>query len=130
MPALSASVSYVYQPNVWPSDLQPCERIARHMVSNLDAIYSAEKKPAQMDAAAWAAVKPQVKAFAQRTLGYIYMTQKDNEKAEAELRKEVELDPTSANASFGLAQVTFAQATAHPEKQIPPLFEDALAGGG
>jgi len=110
IPALSAIVSYAYQPNVSPSDLQTCERIARHM-----------------DAAAWAAVKPQVKAFAQRTLGYIYMTQKDNEKAEAELRKAVELDPTSAYASFWLAQVIFAQRTAHPEKQIPALFEYARA---
>jgi tetratricopeptide (TPR) repeat protein len=125
--ALSAILSYAYQPNVSPADLQISERIAKYMLANLDTIYAPEKKPEGMDAAQWAAVKPQVKPFAQRTLGFIYMTLKDNEKAEAELTKAVELDPNSAYASFWLAQVIFAQRTAHPEKQIPALFEYARA---
>jgi tetratricopeptide (TPR) repeat protein len=125
--ALSAILSYAYQPNVSPADLQISERIAKYMLANLDTIYAPEKIPQGMNAADWAAVKPQVKPFAQRTLGFIYMTLKDNEKAEVELTKAVELDPTSAYASFWLAQVIFAQRNGHPEKQVPALFEYARA---
>jgi hypothetical protein len=92
-----------------------------------DALYDPAKKPANQTDAQWTQLKPTMKGFAQRTVGWIYLTRKDNEKAEAELTKTLQVDPTQAAASLWLAQALFAQRTAHPEKQAEYIFETLRA---
>ena len=108
-----------------PSDLQTADRIVHHILDHLDEIYAADNKPDGMTDAAWAQVKPQMKGFGQRTLGYIAMTAGDNPKAEAELIKTLQLDPTQAVASLWLANVMFAQRAEAPKKQEGAIFEYA-----
>jgi tetratricopeptide (TPR) repeat protein len=117
----------VYQlgPNASPADLQTVERVTHHVLDHLDEIYAADNMPKGGDANQWAQIKPQMKSFAQRTLGYIAMTAKDNAKAETELVKALEIDPTQAAASLWLGIVQFNQRTEHPEKQVGAIFQYA-----
>jgi tetratricopeptide (TPR) repeat protein len=109
------------------ADLDTAEKLAHTLLANPDAIYGADKKPAGVDDAAWAKTKPTMVNFAQFTLGYIGATQKDPAKAETELTKTLQMDPTNAQASYMLAGVLLAQQKEHPEKMPVALFEYARA---
>jgi tetratricopeptide (TPR) repeat protein len=110
-----------------PADLDIAEKASNYVLMNADALYDPAKKPANQTAEQWTALKPTMKGFAQRTIGWIYLTRKDNERAETELTKTLQVDPTQALASYWLAQALFAQRTAHPEKQAEFIFENARA---
>src|SRR5437867_11016442 len=68
-----------------------------------------------------------MKAFAQRTVGYIYLARKDNERAETELTKAMELDPNQGQVAFWLAGAILAQNKTKPEKQPVALYYFARA---
>jgi tetratricopeptide (TPR) repeat protein len=109
------------------ADLDEAEKVCNHMLTDLDTIFAADKVPAGMNADQWAQVKPAMKVFTQRTVGWIYMTRKDNGRAETEFIKALQLDPSQAQTSYWLATVLFAQRAAKPEKQPPSIFEFARA---
>jgi len=133
--ALSAIVGYVYQlvplnTQLTPqmtSDLDTAEKAASHILSNLDAVYAKENKPPEMKEEDWEKAKPEMKAFAQRTVGYIYLARKDNERAETELTKAMELDPNQGQVAFWLAGAILAQNKTKPEKQPVALYYFARA---
>jgi hypothetical protein len=126
--ALTSIVSYIYQFNPpSPSDLDTAEKACNTILNNTDAIYAPDKKPADKTDAQWAALKPEMKVYSERTIGWIDLQRKNDEKAEADLTKTLQLDPTQAVASLWLSQALFAQRTAHPEKQPEYLFETARA---
>lgn len=109
------------------ADLDNAEKVARYLMANADAIYGADKKPQGVADDAWAKTKPTMMNFAQFTLGYIGVTQKDPAKAETELTKTLRADPTNAQASYMLAGVLLGQQKGHPEKMPLALFEFARA---
>jgi len=126
--ALTTILSYIYAFNP-PSaqDLDTAEKACTHMIGNLDAIYAPNKKPADKSPDQWEKLKPDMKVFAQRTIGYIYLARKDNERAEAELTKALQLDPNQGQVSAWLAGVVLAQNKTKPEKQQFALFHYARA---
>lgn len=109
------------------TDLDNAEKVAHHLLANADAIYGADKKPQGVADDAWAKTKPTMMNFAQFTLGYIGVTTKDTAKAETELTKTVQTDPTNAQASYMLAGVLLGQQKDHPEKMPLAMFEYARA---
>jgi tetratricopeptide (TPR) repeat protein len=109
------------------SDLDTAEKTARYLLANADAVYGAAKKPQGVTDEVWAKTKPTMVNFAQFTLGYIGATEKDTAKAEAELVKTVQMDPTNAQASYMLAGVLLAQQKEHPDKMPLAIFEYARA---
>ena len=109
------------------ADLETAERVDRALLANPDAIYGADKKPQGVADDAWAKTKPTMVNFAQFTLGYIGVAQKDNAKAEAELTKTLQVDATNAQASYMLASTLLAQQKEHPDKMPEALFEYARA---
>jgi hypothetical protein len=111
------------------ADLDTAEKVARALLTNPDAIYGADKKPQGVADDAWAKTKPTMVNFAQFTLGYIAVTEKDPAKGEAELVKALQTDPGNAQASYMLAGVLIApaQQKEHPEKMPLALFEYARA---
>src|SRR5258706_15969105 len=121
------SAMYVFNPPTAP-ELDTAEKASTYLLGNLDAIYAADKKPATQTAADWEKLKPQMQVYAQKTLGVIAFTRKDNAKAEAELTKTLKLDPTQGQASYLLANALLAQRTQDPAKQPPSIFEFARAG--
>lgn len=126
--ALRTIISAMYvlnPPNA--AELDAAEKASTYLLANLDAIYAADKKPATQSAADWEKLKPQMQVYAQKTLGVIAFTRKDNAKAEAEFIKTLKLDPTQGQASYFLANALLAQRTTDPAKQPPSIFEFARA---
>jgi len=111
------------------ADLDTTEKVARYLLANADAVFAADKKPAGATDAQWAQAKPTMLNFAEFTLGYIGTEEKDTAKAQAELAKTLQMDPTNAQASSMLATVLLAQQKEHPELMPEALFEYARAAG-
>lgn len=109
------------------ADLEASEKVARYLLANADAVFAADKKPQGATDAQWAQAKPTMVNFAQFTLGYIGVEGKDTTKAQAELTKTLQMDPTNAQASSMLAGVLLAQQKEHPELMPEALFEYARA---
>jgi hypothetical protein len=109
------------------ADLDTAEKVAHYLLSNADAIFAPDKKPQGATDAQWAQAKPTMMKFSEFTLGYIGVEEKDNAKAEAELTKTLQMDPTKAEASYMLATVLLGEQKDHPEKMSLALFEYARA---
>jgi hypothetical protein len=109
------------------ADLDLAEKVARGLLANPDALYGADKKPQGVADDAWAKTKPTMMNFAQFTLGYIAVTQKDLAKAETELTKTLQSDGSNAQASYMLAGILLGQQKDHPEKMPLAMFEYARA---
>ena len=134
--ALSAILQYVYQlvpPNVQQltaqqnTDLDVAEKAASTVLNSTDTIYAKENRPPEMTDDQVAKAKPELRAFAQKTVGYIAMVRKDYDKATTELTKALQMDPNQAQVSFWLGTVTLAQNKAHPELQPAALYDFARA---
>jgi hypothetical protein len=126
--SLSAIVGYIYTfmpPQ--PADLDTAEKTAKHLLADLDAIYAPANKPANLDDAAWAKAKADMGPYAQRTLGWIEVTRKDNPKAEVELTKALQMDGTQAQVTYWLAGSSLAQQQKDPLKQMQSLYHYARA---
>ncbi len=134
--ALSAMVQFIY-PLVPPNaqqlttqqtaDLDVAQKAANTVLNNLDTIYSKPNRPPEMTDEMADKAKPEMKAFAQKTLGYIAMVRKDYPAAVTELTKALQLDPNQGQVSFWLGTVTLAQNKAHPELQAQALYDFARA---
>jgi len=107
------------------ADLDIAEKTSEHVLNNIDTIYAPDKKPQGVTDAQWAQAKPAMKNFAQWNIGWIAMMEKDSPKAEAELTKTLQMDPTNAQASLQLATVLLGQQKEHPDKTPLALFEYA-----
>ncbi len=132
--ALSAIVGYIYSlvplgtnplSSQQQSDLDTAEKAAQSILSNLDAVYSKDNRPPAMTDAQASQAKPQLRSFAQKTLGYIALVRKDNKKAQTELTKALQLDPNQGQVSFWLGTAMLAQNQTNPELQPSALFEFA-----
>jgi hypothetical protein len=127
--SLAAIVGYIYTftPTPQPADLDTAERTAKHLLADLDTIYAPANKPANLDDAAWAKAKADMAPYAQRTLGWIEVTRKDNPKAEVELTKALQMDGTQAQVTYWLAGALLAQQQKDPMKQMQSLYHYARA---
>ena len=134
--ALSAVVGYIYQlvplnqQELTPqmsADLDATEKAAANILNSLDAIYSKDNRPPEMTDDAANQAKPELKTFAQKTLGYVALARKDYEKAQIELTKALTLDPNQGQVSFWLAGAILAQNKTKPELQPVALYDFARA---
>ena len=128
--ALSAVVQYIYTLAPFggtpqPGDLEAAEKAAQQILSNLDAIYSKDNRPPAMSDDQASQAKPQLKVFAQKTLGYIALERKDYAQAQAELTKALKMDPNQAQVSFWLGTAMLAQNQTNAAIQAPALYEFA-----
>jgi tetratricopeptide (TPR) repeat protein len=73
----------------------------------------------------WTNLKGSMKVFSYKTLGWIAMQKKENEKAEAAFAKTLELDPSAGQVSFWMGNVILAQRK--PDKQVYALYHYARA---
>ena len=113
---------YVLNP-VTPADLDTGERVSKHVQNDLDAIFAPANMPATMNAAQWTQTKNEImKPFAQREIAWIALQRKDYPKAETELTRALQMDPTFGQFSYFLGQAQFNQRQANPGKQPPAIF--------
>lgn len=134
--ALTAVLQFIY-PLVPPNtqmltpeqtgDLEVAEKAAETVLNNPDAVYAKENRPPEMTDDQANKAKPELKSFAQKTLGYSAMIRKDYPKAAAELTKALQLDPNQGQVSFWLGTVTLAQNKEHPELQASALYDFSRA---
>ncbi len=133
---LSAILQFIY-PLVPPNtqqltaqqtaDLEVAEKAANTVLNNLDTVYSKDNRPPEMTDDQAAKAKPELKTFAQKTVGYIAMVRKDYEKAVTELTRALQLDPNQGQVSFWLGTATLAQNKTKPELQPVALYDFARA---
>lgn len=111
--------------NTSPEALDLGEKTANGLLGTLDTSFAPDKKPAATPEEAWKKAKVEAEALAHKTLGWVAMQRKQNEVAEKEFAKSLELNPANGEASYWLATTIFAQKK--PERQSIVLFHFARA---
>ncbi len=119
------NVLTVSMANTSPEALDAGEKAANSVLSNLDTLFAADKKPENVDDAAWKTQRTQMEALAHTTLGWVAMQRKDYELAEKEFTTVLGLKPANGQVSYWLGTSVLAQKK--PEKQAPALFHFARA---
>jgi tetratricopeptide (TPR) repeat protein len=89
-----------------------------------NGLLSAEK-PASVKDEDWTKAKSQTDAVAYSTLGWIAMQRKNNDVAETNFKKSLDISPNAAQVSYWLGTVILAEKK--PEKQAEALFDFARA---
>ena len=118
----------LYQLNAsQPADMDTGERVSKHVLDDLDAIFAPANKPATMNDAQWTQTKGVMRPLAQRQIAWIAVQRKDNPKAEVELTKLLQMDGSLGQFSYFLGQALFNQRQEHPDKQVPAIFHFARA---
>lgn len=114
-------------------DLAAGEKAANGIIAAEGAFFDAGKKPATTSDAAWTEAKTQADVLAHVTLGWIALQKKDDENAEKEFRKVLQLAPNASTAKqwpVDSAQVSswLGTAIAHEaiQQKKPELYPQAL----
>lgn len=120
-------------------DLASGDKAANGILSNENTFFDPSKKPASTSDAAWAQAKTQAETLAHATLGWIALQKKDDETAEKEFTKVLQIAPNTSTASgwpVDSAQVSswLGTSIAHeaiqqkkPERYPEALFQFARA---
>ena len=108
-----------------PDDLAAGEMAANGLLSNLDFFFDAGKKPPTTSDTDWTKAKNQTETLAHTALGWIALQKKDNETAEKEFTKSLQLTPNNAQVSYWLGTAIIQEKK--PEKQPVALFHFARA---
>jgi len=106
-------------------DLAAGEKAASGLLSNIDSFFDPSKKPATTSDADWAKAKTQTETLAHTTLGWLALQKKDNETAEKEFTKSLQLTPNNAQVSYWLGTAIVQEKK--PDKQPAALFHFARA---
>jgi hypothetical protein len=109
------------------NDLEVAEKAINQLLNNLDKLYAPANKPTDTKETDWAKAKPEMKAYAQKTLAYICLNRKDNDRLEKEATKALELDPSQGQVSYWLATAILSQTKDKPEKYPLGLYHCARA---
>ncbi len=124
--ALSAALTAIFSLQTpTPDHLAIAERASNQVTSNVDALFAADKKPANVSDADWTTAKKSLQLLSQNALAYVAWRQNNLEKAEAEFTKSLELDPNQGQVSYWLSNVILAERK--PEKYPAALFDMARA---
>lgn len=108
-----------------PAALEEGEKAANQLLANIDEYFSDAKKPANVDAAAWAKQKKDVQNTAWNTILYASNVRKNPTDIEAKLRKYIEFNPQNAEAAYKLGAAILGQKK--PERQPEALWQIARA---
>ena len=96
-------------PKPTPDQLSTGEKAANGLISNLDTFFANDKKPATTSDADWKKARTDVEQLAHTTLGWIHMQKKENEAAEQEFTKSLQINPNQAQVSYWLGTVIALQ---------------------
>ena len=87
-------------------------------------------KPANMSDADWQKAKNDIEAVAHTALGFVAMSRKQNETAETEFKKSVELNPKSGQVPFWIGNVILAEGKSEKYPEAIFYFARAAAYDG
>lgn len=122
-----AYLPYLNGGNPTAGDMDTSEQAADHFLKDADTIFADSNKPGDIPAANWPGLRPTTLNLAQKTIGLIYFQKKDWPRAETELTKALQMDPTQGQVAYMLATAEFSQRQQDPKKQPPAIFEFARA---
>ncbi len=124
--ALSAALTAIFSiQNPTPDQLAIGDKAANQVLSNLDTLFGADKKPATVSDADWTTAKKNMQILAQNALGYDAWQRKDLEKAEGEFSKSLQIEPNQGQVSYWLSSIILAERK--PEKYSAALYHWARA---
>jgi len=106
-------------------DLGSGEKAGNGLISNLDMFFAADKKPASTSDADWTKARNQTEELAHVTLGWVALQRKDDDAAEKEFGKALQLNPNNAQVSYWLGTAILQEKK--PERQAEALFHFARA---
>jgi hypothetical protein len=109
------------------ADLDTAARTAMYVEDNLDAIFAATNRPANIPEANWGTIRPGVKDAAHNVYLWVVAARKDHPRGETDLTAYLKKDPAQASTSYSLAGEILAQNKEHPEKQPLALYQFARA---
>jgi len=122
------SLIYVLGTPPAAADLAYAEETAKYVLDNLDAFLGPANKPANVNDQQWTALKPNIQNAAMRVTAWVWVQRKGSDaRAEVELTKYLQLDPTQAQFSSFLGAAQLAQAKATPAKGVTALYHYARA---
>ena len=110
-----------------PADLDTAARTAMYVEDNLDAIFAATNRPANIPEANWGTIRPGVKDAAHNLYLWVVATRMDHPRGETDLTAYLKKDPTQASTSYSLAGEILAQNKTQPQKQPLALYHFARA---
>ena len=110
-----------------PADLDTAARTAMYVEDNLDAIFAATNRPANIPEANWGTIRPGVKDAAHNLYLWVAATRMDHPRGETDLTAYLKKDPTQASTSYSLAGEILAQNKTQPQKQPLALYHFARA---
>jgi len=123
--AILSSVQTLMPPTA--ADLDTAARITMYVEDNLDAIFAAANKPANIPDATWGTIRPGVKDAAHNIYLWVVAARMDHPRAETDLTAYLKKDPTQASTSYSLAGEILAQNKTQPQKQPIALYHFARA---
>lgn len=121
------SLIYVLGTPPAAADLATAEETAKYVTDNLDAFLAPANKPANVNDQQWTGLRPTIQNAALRATAWIWVQRKDNVRAEVELAKYIQFDPTQAQFSSFLGAAQLGQAKATPQKGVTALYHYARA---
>jgi hypothetical protein len=101
------------------------DRAGNQVLSNLDTLFAADKKPQGVSDGDWNNAKSGLQLLAQNTLGYTALQQKNNAKAETEFTKSLQMNGNQGQVAYWLGSAILAQKD--PAKQSAALWQFARA---
>jgi tetratricopeptide (TPR) repeat protein len=95
--------------NTSPDALDMGEKAAQGVLSQLDATFAADKKPAQVTAEQWAQNRKLAEAQSHKTLGWVAMVRKNAPTAQEHFLKSLESNPAQGDVSYWLGQTIMGE---------------------
>ena len=124
--ALTALTIFIYQfqpPSV--ADMATADQASTSLLASADKYFASDKKPQGVTDDQWVSSKKEILGYAQNGLAWTAQQRKEWEKAEAELVKVIQMQPTNLQATYTLATVIIKQAKV--DKLPPAIFHLARA---
>lgn len=115
---------YAWLPPKWnnsqPEFLNDAEANSKKLIDDGDKIFAADRMPPGVAADAWNKAKTDMQTMAYKTLAWIAVARKDNEKAETAIKKTLEKNPNDGEASYWLSSAI--RGRKQPERSSEVLF--------
>ncbi len=105
--------------------LDAAEKASTALAMNGDKVFAAERKPAGSTAEQWTKAKTDMEVMALKSLAWIAMARKDNDKAEEGIRRFLDKNPNDGEATYWM--YTVVRAKKDPTRNSAALFYLARA---
>jgi tetratricopeptide (TPR) repeat protein len=116
--------------NQTPEQLDAGQKAAQGLLANLDEVFAAGKKPANISDDAWKKERSNFEVLAHTALGWVAMTRKENDAASAAFKKALDLNPVNAQVSLWLGSTLLRKGETQGEGLYHIARASVLEGQG